>query len=694
MLQTFSVALLIGLLACFTPVLAAPESSQAIAYRVSSTFRPIRFPLPTDSGAVALSPDTAVVVSGKRPSGPWRVNVERGEAAVTIPQGSKAAGTWLSGTSSVIQIAHGTSVFWRDVDNEGGALQSGQALLGRLAVSKNVSPSALPPPTAMLGGQRFEVVDPVAVKWSDTTSAPAWMAPLGVAAEKATGDGLVRLPISVPPSAKREQVDPNVRLRPLTMGSASFALPNDAPLKNTEKLTKYRDRLLLSLPGRGLSGPALYVDLTSAEPGRIHNTLMSGGRGFVRFHLLPDWVVTMAPGSLVELDGSESVVLGESGAPRMKLHRGALLAEPEQIGKAPKGAPISPAIDGLTVSGDAGAVVGSRAVVFAAQTDPKVGGGDLLALARETFAGLRAAQGPQGYGVITLLGQLPAAPKALTHYIPLQASLPGKDLDITLMGAPPADREDVTVKALQVDLVDPIAGPMPVALVIPATLSADPGADPEDLQVLMVPPGGNASTHLREVFDRWRELAGMRQPEVPKQKTDGKQPPYAGIVIGAVILVLVMGGGRKLEKLFYRLFGMVRTRCPRCDLILDQIPVSEVGAREDQDPVFALLDFDNLTDVNRQSKSRNTVFEWFRGRAKKVADAYRFRVRADWCQRCMQGAFTSEVVNGGWVMDESTTEYSGSDTHELLVSLRKPPAPPKPAAPEGEKVDKKPEGKE
>ena len=689
-------ALLIGLLTLYrlapAPARAAAAEGQSIAYRVTSTIRTIRFPLPGDSGSVALSPDTSVVVNGKRPSGPWRVTLERGEAAMTVPQGSRASGSWLSGLTSVIQVGYGTSVFWRRSDgSEGGQLANGQALLGRLAPPTGgvtpTTPPQLPPPTTMLSGQQFTVIDESRVAFADAhATTPAWMTGLASASETAKGPGLVRLPISVPPTGKREKVDADVRLRPLTIGTATLALPIDSALKNTEKLTKYRERLLLSVPGKGMGGPAVYLDLTPGEPGRVHNMLWSGGRGYVKFHLLPGWKVTMAPGTLLELDAPETVVPGQfAPTPHVKLHRGAILAEGEQIEVAPKGLPGLPAIDGITVSGEAAPVVGNRAVVFAAQPDPLIPAAQVLAEARDLFSTARnAADGGSGAaGSLTLLAQLPGSPKALAHYVPIQTTLPGKEqaLDLTVLGSPPPERDDVTVKALEVDLVDLISGPIPVALVIPASVVSEPGADPEDLQVLMVPANTDSSRHLHDVFERWRELAGLR-PQEPVQEQDTHLRYIAVVVIGMVLLLVISGVGGKILNLAQRLFGIVRKRCPRCDMILDHIAVTEVGTREDPDPVFALLDFDNLTDVNKQTKSRATVFDWFRGRAKRIADAYRFRVRADWCQRCMQGSFTSEVLNHGFVMDESTTEYTGSDTHELLVSLRKPPpaaaAPAKP----------------
>lgn len=664
--------------------------AQGPAYRITSTFRPVQFPLPGESGSVALSPDTSVIVNGRRPAGPWRVTLERGEGAMTVPQSSAAAGSTLGGVAAAIQVSHGTSVFWRRAEGgaEGGLLFRGQAQLARFPqpAAGATRPTSGVVSAPMPSGQHFTVVGADRVAWADVKAGGAgWMEALAQGVEKAQGDQLVRLPITVPPSRRNEpNPDPSVKLRPLTMGTATLALPSDKALQASEQLTRFRDRMLLTVPGKGMGGPALYMDASTSNPGRLHNTLWSGGRGYVRFYMQPDWKVTMAPGSLVELDSPDMVAPGESMTPRLKLHRGAIMCEGEMVESAPRGPPGLPPIDGLVVSGEASPVVGNKAVVFASHPDPKSAPAQVLADARDLFRELPSRRpadggaGSVGAGAITLLAHLPAPSRGISQYVPLQATLPGAEprVDLTMMGSPPPDDPEVPVRALEVYLADPVAGPLPVALVIPVNLKADPGAGPEELKVLMVPRSAEARVHLREVFERWRQLAGFKNPE-PKLQKDQELKWISGVVVAMVLLLVFGGAGRKLEKIAESVFGLVRTRCPRCDLILDQIPITEVGTREEQEPVFALVDFDNLTDANRQNKSKVSLFEWMRARLKrKVAESYRFRVHADWCPRCLQGSFTSEVLNHGSVMDESSSEYSGADTHELLLSLRKPDAAP------------------
>jgi hypothetical protein len=692
-----------------------PPHASLLRSRVTALTRPVRFGLPGGGEPCAwlAAGSSVVVIAPPAPGQPPRLVLETGEVA-WMPTGAGFAGgeVRLEGLRGRFQLGRGArAAYWRRASDgrEAFRLIEGQAsaLVGTgvvsltkagtymVATGRSSEPGG-PPAEA---GRRIDALVGLA--------APPPKAPASVPGKPAagppprSGSKAVTLPCAVPPALASavtcSTTGDGVEVVPFSGGSAA------APIKGSvhaETVSSLRQRLLVGLPENGLGGSAFLLEYHETPTGRVRNVVCAGARSAVRFFFSQDWIVTAAPGTIVAVEGPDPRGVDQS-PPKMKLAVGALM-----ISGPPENLPVAlspehvaaPATETTTGSGPAGER--QMLVVAPDLATPPAPREVMLARARELLhpaltlpiaptRGEAPAPGSEPGSddpviVMTLLMRLPEPADNLTKYLPVHfaSDRPLALADVWTFGDPPAGPPAERAMGLLLRESVVAGEPLPVALVAPVSLHHDLVVSPAELTLFLTRKAADPFELLAEAQNN-ASLAGARVTDAGRAPAAGGQRRGdAGTLMLAVVLVILFGipGVRdRLVGLLDLIPGFGGVRCRRCAMVLDRYGIGEFSLDENQDPLQELVRYDSIGEVIRQEASRTMILERIRSRAPGPArGAPRFRVSATWCQRCLSGAITAEVVHDGRAVDETEWTVTSADTHKLLTLIENPnlPVPP------------------
>ncbi|MBI4863963.1 MAG: hypothetical protein HY815_27445 [Candidatus Riflebacteria bacterium] len=654
------------------PVAGAQDASHSSSpattsgQRVTALLQPLRFPLPEGLGDAVLSPGTTVVVRPVVGARAVHIAVELGQVVVSLAIASDSPSVRLHGRRGTLAVSRGRAGFRasRSPEAEGAVLLDGVAASlpgGKHAVplakgsavtfDDNGSPAADPDAKALLGPLAALLVTPKPDS-GGALSFPSLTAPPPAPAAPAAGAPAVQSPVTA-----------------LAGGGATISVPSGAPTLPRQMLPATRSRLLVSLPREGLGGAAFALQYLSAGTGRVQNVLAAGGRAYVRFFLGDEWLATLAPGSVLSLDGPHAKGLDRSPV-RLHLAAGALLVESrvQRLGTAFSFIEATGVLD----PGGPGGSEGGRQLLVATPTDDAKGRQTALEKARLTFqAGLAAVPAAPGAAAalppvvkMTVLARLPAPQEFFSTYLPIQLDgpTPIELFEIATLGEPLAGTSSTGVAAIK---AGPRGEPLPVAISIPEALEASGSGDLKPFTLFLAPQGG----------DVWALLPAATAAYATKVAHSSQSGSEGGSVQGSqmityllgmlALLALLSGGWQRLLSLSTYL-GIVKALCPRCELVLDVYPVGEFPVTGEQEILVELIRFDGITEVLKQEKARDQILCGIRSRPTPGRGDATFRVEGNWCQRCLRGAIRVEVCSAGHVVDETSWIATGSDTLKLL----------------------------
>lgn len=667
-------ASLLLLIACAAHGADAPRGSLP-GHRVTALTRTIRFGVPGTPARVTLAPGSSVVVSPGNGTDTPRVLVEEGTALLDVPAAAPSL-VRLMGALHGLHIRSGHAMYSRKglLGEEVGLLLDGEAEIPTGAKSVPFPKDQLLKATtagSVLGG-----LEP----------------PLVAAAQAlAAAKDVVEVPAAaVPaPGAKFANVSGPVTVVPLAGGSTSAQVSPDRPMLATDQVTDYRQRLLVGTREDGLGGAGFWLDFLPVRSGRVRNVIAAGSRGFVRFFYTPRWLVTLAPGAVLECDGPDP-----HGADRrpsvLKLLRGAMMVQ-GRGGTLPEGVTLS---DLSSESSGEGPMPGSREVVTAARGpgDANVPADVLLARARETMRPLLALNLGAGFLVqapppapggaplprgvapvtaITLLTDVPVAPEFITRYVPVHvaSTTPLDRVSLSLFAASPLP--DLSLGALvQVPGATPAAGPESVALVMPRAFTDALGPNPRPLGAYVSAQKLDLWTIRRQAEESMGRVGLQTHTGTAGGRhIDGR---VLTLVVAAILLLSVPGVRLRLMAILELIPGVSTLKCRRCGMVLDRYPIGEFQLEDDHESLSEILKYDMIMEVVRQDKARVMILDRVRMKAAVPRGKPKFRFSGTWCMRCMGGSVLTEVIKDGATIDETDWDVANADTHKLLRMIKNP----------------------
>ena len=671
------------------------------ALRVSSAHRYVRFSLPHRIGQTLLAPGTTLVV--KAPPSPETacLKLENGAMIFSAPAASSGTPPGIEGSTDRISVPSGEFFFWRSAvrNEEGGASLSGQITSAAgvsigltaenlLTVTDRVTPSgSLPAPEESGHLDRLKSL-------------------LGTARDP----DLIDLPGTVPPSPDPERrpvsATTGVAVSRLAASACVVSIPEAITALTTVNLPSPRQRFVISVPGEGLSGAGFYLDCSPLGARSTRNLVWTGPRVFVRFFLHPEWLVTLAPGSIVSLEASALESRSRSKS-RIRLTRGAMLFESRERSQGTTR--TYEGLGGATLEGETASLAASRTILVAqpargesrldslvrarellqpafsvdsgpvkdvqassaAQPEARTGSvrPDAARTATQTVAAATSKPtlktGPRDYVFVTILESLPVEDRSLSRFMSLHVRSREKtsQLEICTLSPPPSAGEAC---ASLIELKTPGEGPIPAALILPKQIPVSP-SNGTPCRLLL-------SRIWSDLFDL-REVSRKTNPtpvlELSSHSLLSLKNVLLAVILGIVPWILlrrfIRSAWLKLVLLGEWLLGISGRRCPDCGLVLQTYPIGEFSLEEDQEPLKLFLRYDFITMVSQQQKAKSTILDKIASRGHGgVSAKHRYRVTGYVCQRCLSGRFLAEVVSGDRSLDEASWEFHNCDTQELL----------------------------
>jgi hypothetical protein len=665
------------------------ETVEISSSRVSAAVVPVKFSLLGQKADVLLSPrSTAVVESGEH--GTAAIRVESGDAVVTVKEGQTPVR--LEGRSGGVTVKKGVGWYYRNAldGQEWGMVVEGTGTTHK-GDATAATPAGVPVPMQPLNTAReipewmeseSETMHRQASKWASTLASP--------------DSQVSQLPLSIPQGTStlsRFVQTADHRYWPITGGGLDISVPGlRAPsAQRSDTVTKYRSRMVVTIPGEGMGGAGFLFDVGAGESGHAQNLIWTGGTAFVRFQVPPNWTATLAPRSIVSVDAAS----GYGGPGRLQLHSGAMLLE-----------------GGVSKAGTAGftqvtggietplrQALGRESYLYAVpDADAQEPGPVALHRARTQFEPLsylsiarqmgsrprpkktgNTAPAPspvpdapprRNHGEVvcyTLLTNLPASQASVGRYLPLHVA-GGPQVGSVEIGM--ISNQAPGTPAVGMFSLYQMGNTMaPDALVMPLTLAHTPGPSPENYMMFL----SSAESDVGSLAKSAKHVGKNYTHE--EEVSPSVLTPYNIMILVSCItgglLFLIPAFRMRLSKLLRLLTGLGFTHCSRCDLILNLYPIGEFDLRKSHETLMEIVHYDVITDANQQVKSRNHILDWLRTKS-QTGPVPRFRFLGSWCQRCLQGAIRVEVIANEWVVDEADWSVAGADTHKLLELMEHP----------------------
>ena len=675
------VAVSVALVALPRVASSAPREglSPSSAFRVSTLSYPIKLKLSASMGQLALSTGTTVKIDAAAGAAPSTLTLEQGEAVATIEARPGSPPVQILCGSVSLKVKAGTVAVWRSpagdrvaAMNLGGEIQT---TIGSATVAFPSQQLLAEPRPA--GG----VIDAELLArqegWKTLAAALAGKPPTG----------WLTVPGTVPPSEPIHTFPQEgvIQWVPVSWGGAATSVPREISKLASESLPSTRERFLVTMPGEGLGGTSFLLELGASSQFRAQNTVWVGAGGVVRFFLSREWLVSLVPGTVLSMDGP--LPRGADRSP-LKLHlaSGAMLLEGRTL-KLPEMFGL-PELSGGTIvmGGGVKSAVGSRQVLVVAGRPEGAEAQIALSRLREalrssavleseakaevkTNAGVDKDSVRSRVSRLSLLCQLPLPAESLGRYLPLAVHSNQEVKQIEISAASIASSGAIPA-GLMAFKRGPFRELLPVAAVVPAEPALSAGATPGPFAAFLTQQRIDPWTLLSVADSTAARVPGLLH-DVDSSRSGGtSQYVFLGFVVLA-LLVLVPGGASRGYSFLSGLIGAAKLLCPRCGQILDRYPVGEFALSGDQGTVREILRYESLTEICRQEKSLAFILDHLRIKESIDAKDGRVSVCGRWCQRCLGGSISVQMVIQDRVVDETDWPVASAEAHKLLESIQR-----------------------